>query len=115
MLRAHSFLWHYLWLAPHVLQLALAVLIWRRGLYKSFPVFLAYLIFEAVEEFTLYGMDVIPSVSATAWWSVFSAGLIVEGLIRFALIGELATHLLRPWPALATTGNRLMRGAGAVL
>ena len=115
MLQAHSFLWHYLWLAPHVLQVALAIFILRRGLHKLFPVFLAYLIFEAIEEFTLYGMDLLTSVSAKAWWGVFCVGLIVEGLLRFALVGELALHLLRPWPALAATGNRLMRGAGVVL
>jgi hypothetical protein len=115
MLQAHSFLWHYLWLAPHVLQVALAILIWRRGLQKSFPVFLAYLFFEAIEEFTLYGMDVLPSVGAEAWWNAFCVGLIVQGLLMFALIGELALHLLRPWPALANLGSRLISGAGVVL
>jgi hypothetical protein len=115
MLQAHSFLWHYLWLAPHVLQIGLAILIWRRGLRKFFPVFLTYLIFEAIEEFTLYGMDVLPSVSAQAWWTAFCAGLIIQGLLMFALIGELAFHLLRPWPALANLGSRLISGLGVVL
>lgn len=115
MLQAHSFLWHYLWLAPHFLQLCLAVLLWRRGLHKIFPVFVFYLIFEAFEEFTLYAMDVAPSISARVWWSAFCVGLIIEGITRFALVGELAFHLLGPWPALAKLGNRLLRGAGVVL
>lgn len=115
MLQAHSFLWHYLWLAPHVLQAALAIFMWRRGLQKLFPVFFTYLVFEATEEFTLYGMDVLPSVSAEAWWKAFCVGLIVQGLLMFALIGELALHLLRPWPALAKLGSRLISGTGVVL
>jgi hypothetical protein len=115
MLQPHSFLWHYLWLAPHVLQVALAMLIWRSGLYKSLPAFLVYLIFEAIEEFTLYGMDVLPSVSFVAWWRAFCIGVTIEGLVKFALIGELFFHLLRPWPALAKLGNRLLSGTGAVL
>jgi hypothetical protein len=115
MLQAHSFLWHYLWLAPHVLQLVLAIFIVRGGLHKLFPVFLVYTIFEAIEEFTLYAMDVLPSVKAETFWQAFSVGLIVEGLIRFALIGELFQHLLRPWPALARLGSKLIRGTGAVL
>jgi hypothetical protein len=115
MLQAHSFLWHYLWIAPHALQVILAVLMWRRGLHRLFPVFLAYAIFEAIEEFVLYGMDVLPWVRAETFWQVFFVGLIIEGMIRFAVIGELFYHLLRPWPALAKLGSQLVRGAGAVL
>jgi hypothetical protein len=115
MLQAHSPLWHYLWLAPHILQVALAILMWRRGLHKLFPVFLAYTLFEAVEEFTLYGMDVLPWVEGETFWKAFWVGLIGEGLLKFALTGELFFHLLRPWPAIAKTGNRLITCAGVVL
>jgi hypothetical protein len=115
MLQAHSFLWHYLWLAPHALQVVLAIFIWRRRLYKSFPVFLAYLILEAIEGFTLYGMDVAPRVGGETFWRAFCAGAIAEALVKFALIGELFFHLLRRWSALAKLGNRLLSGTGAVL
>jgi hypothetical protein len=112
---AHPFLWHYLWLAPHILQVALAVLIWRLGLHRQFPVFLSYLIFEAIEEFTLYALDLIPSVSGETFWRVFCAGLVIEGIIKLGVIGELFYLLLRPWPAIARTGSRLVSGTGAVL
>jgi len=115
MLQAHSLLWHYLWLAPHVLQVALAILLWQRGLHKLFPVFVAYTIFEAIEEFTLYGMDVLPWVTVDTFWRTFWVGLIIEGLVRFVLIGELCLHLLRPWPAVANLGNRLISFTGSVL
>jgi len=115
MLQAHSPLWHYLWLAPHILQVALAVWMWRRGLHKLFPVFLAYTLFEAAEEFTLYTLDVLPSVEAATFWQAFVVGLTIEGLLKFALTGELFRHLLRPWPAVAKVGNRLITFAGVVL
>jgi hypothetical protein len=115
MLQAHSLLWHYLWLAPHVLQIALAIVLLRRGLHKLFPIFLAYIIFEAVEEFTLYGMDVLPWVRAETFWQAFWVGLIIEGFLKFALIGELFSHLLHPWPALGKLGSQLIRGTSAVL
>jgi len=115
MLQAHSLLWHYLWLAPHILQAALAALMWRAGLQKLFPVFLAYSLVEAAEEFTLYGLDVVPSVEPETFWRAFWAGLIIEGLLKFALTGELFRHLLRPWPAVAKTGNFLITCAGVVL
>jgi hypothetical protein len=115
MLQAHSFLWHYLWLGPHVLQLALGVLIWRKGLHKLFPIFFAYTIFESVEEFTLYGLDIAPSVSSGTFWSAVCIGLIIEAFLKIALIAELFRHLVARWSALATMGNRLIRGFGAVL
>ena len=44
----------------NILQAVLAVLFWRRGIHRQFPVFFAYLVFEAIEQFTLYGMDILP-------------------------------------------------------
>lgn len=115
MLQAHSLLWHYLWLAPHILQVALAILMWRKGLHRLFPVFLAYTVFEAIEEFTLYGLDVLPWVKSETFWQAFWVGLIIEGLLKFALTGELFRHLLHSWPAVAKTGNQLITSAGIVL
>jgi hypothetical protein len=115
MLQAHSFLWHYLWLAPHILQLVLAAWIIRRGMYKLFPIFLAYLLFEATEEFVLYAMDVLPSVSWQTFWRTFCVGLVIEGLLRVLLVGELFSHLVRSWPSVAKFGNRLVSGTGVVL
>src|SRR3984885_15892460 len=101
MLQPHSFLWHYLWLAPQILQVVLAVILWRRGIHRRFPVFFTYLVYGALEEFTLYGMDVLPSVSAVRWWRVFCVGLVLQGFIRLAVLGELFFHLLRSRPAIA--------------
>jgi hypothetical protein len=115
MLQAHSILWHYLWLAPDVIQVLLAILIYRRGLHKLFPVFFVYLIYEAIETFALYAMDVLPFVSAQAYWKTFWVVLIVGGLLKFAVIGELLRHVLHSWPALARTGGHLLTLAGAIL
>ena len=115
MLQPHSFLWHYLWIGPHILQAILAVILWRRGFHRQFPIFFSYLVFEAIEEFTLYGMDALPSVSGDTWWLAFRIGLVLEGIIRLAVIGELFFHLLRSRPAIARVGSRLISGAGAGL
>ena len=115
MLQAHSFLWHYLWLGPHILQLALALLLWRRGVHRQLPFFFAYLIFEAIEEFILYGLDLSSSVSIEVWWWTFWAGLILEGLLKFGVIAELLSRLLQAWPALAKFGRNFIRGVGAAL
>jgi hypothetical protein len=115
MLQPHSFLWHYLWLGPQVLQAGLAVILWRRGFHKQFPIFFAYLVFEATEQFMLYGMDVLPAVSIRTWWLSFCVGLVVEGFIRLGVMGELFFHLLRSRPMIAKVGGRLITGTGAAL
>jgi len=115
MLQPHSLLWHYLWIGPHVLQIALAVILWRRGIHRQFPVFFAYLVFEAVEQLTLYGLDVFPSVSTEAWWIACSVSLVLEGFLRLGVMGELFFHLLHSRPAIAKVGGRLITWAGAVL
>src|ERR1700678_212663 len=115
MLQAHSLLWHYLWLAPQVLQLLLGVLIWRKGLHKQFPVFLAYLISSALVELLLYALDISPRVSDHTFWIAFCCGLIAEGLLKFAVIGELFRNLFGKWSALAKLGNQIISGVGALL
>jgi hypothetical protein len=115
MLQAHSFLWHYLWLAPNVLSLILAARIWRRGLHRRFPLFFCYLIFVAFEELCLYALDLSPTISAITWWRVFWGGTIIEGLLKFAVVAELVHRLLHSWPAVARLGRNLVSGAGVVL
>jgi hypothetical protein len=106
MLQPHSFLWHYLWVASGVLLAILAILTWRRGLHKVFPAFFVYLVFEPILGLTLYVMDVLPLVSAHAYWSVAIAGLLIEVPIKLAVIWEIFSHLVRPKPAVAAIGRR---------
>jgi hypothetical protein len=115
MLKAHSLLWHYLWLAPNVLLAALALFFWRSDLRKRFPAFFAYALLQSAQVFILYTIDILPSASAETYWRAFWAGTIIEGLIRFAVIGELLRHLLHSWPALAKTGYRLLTWMGGLL
>jgi hypothetical protein len=115
MLRPHTLLWHYLWVGPHVLQAVLAVFLWRSRVYRRFPVFFAYLVFEAIEEFTLYGMDILPSVTVRVWWLTFCAGLIVEGTLKLGAVGELFCNLLSSRPPIARIGTRLIASVAAAL
>jgi hypothetical protein len=115
MLQPHSFLWHYLWLAPCVLLAGLALAMWRRGLHKEFPAFFCYAIIEAAGGVLTYAMDVSPSVSATTYWRSSFSFLVVEAFIKFVVIGEVFTHLLRRYPSLGRMAKVLISGAGIVL
>jgi len=115
MLQAHSFLWHCLWVAPNVVLLVLAFLIRRRQLDKQFPVFLVFTIVAAIEQLTLYAADVLPWVGPFTWWRVFWAGLLLEALVKFAVIGEIFGRVFGRYSSLAKLGKLLISGTGVVL
>ena len=115
MLQAHSFLWHYLWVAPNVLLLFLSFLIWKRGACKRFPAFFAFSVLSALGHLAGYTADVVPSVTAENFWLVDWASLLVEGLLKFALIGEIFAHIFDSYPSLAKLGKFLIRGVGVLL
>jgi hypothetical protein len=115
MLHVHSALWHYLFLAPNVLALALVVCVWGKSVRKLHPAFITYLLFLAVEQFCLYWMDLSPRVSAVTWWKAFWVGAIIEALLKFAVIAELLHQLLHRWPSIAKVGRNLITVAGVIL
>jgi hypothetical protein len=108
MLYPHSLLWHYLWVGPHVLQLMLAILLWRRGFQKQFPAFFTYIVYEAIKELTLWLIDWLPGISAQTWWRACFAGMAIEGLLKFAFALELFHHLVRSRESVAKAGKRLL-------
>jgi hypothetical protein len=115
MLQAHSLLWHYLWIAPNVLLLVLAALMWRRRLHTEFPLFMTFAVVTALTELTLYAADMLRSVSGETWWRLFWAASLVEAVVKFALIGEIFGRVFGQYPSLATLGKRVISGVGVVL
>jgi hypothetical protein len=115
MLQAHSLLWHYLWVAPNVFLLLLAIELRRRDVRTQFPVFLFFAVAIGIEQLTLYVTDVLPSVDPMTWWYFFWAGLLVEALVKFALIGEIFGAVFGLYPSVAKLGKTLITGVGVAL
>jgi hypothetical protein len=115
MLQAHSFLWHYLWVAPNVLLLFLAFLIWKRGLHSQFPAFFCFAILSAVGQLALYGADIVPSIAPDTFWRVDWASLTVEGIVKFILVGEIFGSAFGSYASLARMGRFAIRTVGIVL
>ncbi len=115
MLQAHSFLWHYLWLAPNFFLLILAAILWRRGTARQFPVFLAFAILGGIGQLFVYAADILPFVSGYAYWYVDWADLVLEAVLKFVLIGEIFALVFGAYPSVARLGKLTIRGAGAVL
>jgi hypothetical protein len=117
MLRPHSLLWHYLWLGPNVLRAVLAMLLQRRGLHKQFPAFFVYLVYGAIEQFTLWTLDVLPLsfVGVHPYWRAFFVGIVIEDFTKLAVIWGLFTHLVSQRPSISKSGIRWIVGVGATL
>jgi hypothetical protein len=115
MLQAHSFLWHYLWVAPNILLLALGTLIWKRRLHGAFPAFFSFAILSSIGELALYGADVAPSISAENFWRIDWATLLIEGPLKFAIIGQIFSCVFGSYISLARLGRLLIRALGVLL
>ena len=115
MLEPHSFLWHYLWVTPCTLLALLALLMWKRGLHREFPAFFCYALFEAAGGGIVYAVALSPHVSGPVYWRSYFFFLIVEVFIKFLVIGEVFTHLLRHYQRLARLAKVLISGFGVVL
>ncbi len=111
----HSFLWHYLWLAPHALQAVIAVVMIRRRLSREFPMFLTYTVFQIVQGVALFILDHSLRVSPAQYWGASWPAQIVSIVLRFAVIYEIFSHVFRPYPALAELGRLLLRWASVIL
>lgn len=115
MLQAHSLLWHYLWVAPNILLLFLALFLWKRNLWAPYRFFFAFSVIGAFEQLVLYVSDVMPSVTASTWWLIFWVGLILEGLLKFAVIGEIFALVFGHYLSLARLGKVLIQVVGTLL
>jgi len=115
LLRAHSWLWHYLWLVPNVLVFTLGVLLWRRGLHKQYPAFTAFAILSATGQLIVYAADLSPLVSADNFWRVYCANLVFEGILKALLVAEIFAHTVGAFSSIARVGKMLIRAAGAIL
>jgi hypothetical protein len=115
MLQAHSLLWNYLWVAPNVFLLGLGLLLWRRGLSRQFPAFLAFAILSSVGGLAVFLADILPSVSPESFWRVDWLCLLIESFLKFLVIAEVFSRVLNPYPSVSQLGRVLVSGFGAVL
>jgi hypothetical protein len=116
MFQPHSLLWHYLDASPCILLLLLAVIIYRRSLHREFPIFLIFAIVQGVTMLALYVLNVtLPLSWAPFWWKGNFVHLLIEVALKFAVIGEIFSQLLKPFPALSKLGKLMVRIVGPAL
>lgn len=111
----HSFLWHYLWIAPHVLQVLIVAVMIRRRMTRDFPMFFAYTVFEIVYEGTMFILDHSPSVSPDRYWQAHWVGLGISIILRFGVVYEIFSHVFRKYPGLWALNRSLLSWTTVVL
>jgi hypothetical protein len=114
-MRAHPVLFNYLWIAPHVLQVALAVMMLRRKLAREFPAFFTYTVFEVFQFVVLYSLNRTDSVSGQQYADAWLLGNAVSIVLRFAIVSEIFSNVFRSYPSLQEFGKMVFQWATAVL
>jgi len=115
MLQAHSILWNYLWVAPDLFLLTVAFLIWKRGLSRELPAFLAFAILAALGDLVVFGADLAPFVSAPNYWRVVWVNLLLGGLLKFLVIGEVFSRVFTQYSSISRISRILVSGFGACM
>lgn len=115
MLQAHSLLWHYLWIAPNFLLLLLAVILWGRGMSERLPVFWAFAVLSSLGQLAVYAADVAPSITPATFWKVAWTGLVVDGALKFILVGAIFEQVFGRYASIARLGKSIIRALGAIL
>jgi hypothetical protein len=93
-------LWYYLWIAPHLLLVGVAGIMYCRSLVRQFPWFFAYTCFEVVEFGLLFASHQF-HIGGAAYWSLYSVTAVMSTILRFGIILEVLRHLVSSYRVLA--------------
>ena len=102
-----------LWCAHPVLQLAVAIALFRRNLHRAFPVFFAYNLFQVAVfavVFPLYQAAHYPEYFYSYW-----IGAIISLAIGFKVIHEVFLDVFRPFHTLKDLGTLMFKWAALVM
>jgi hypothetical protein len=109
------FLFDYLWVAPHVLQIPIAVIMVRRKMVREFPIFFVYTcfqIFQCAVLFTIDKVDYFPGEYYVPAWLVEEY---ISVALRFAVIHEIFNGVFGSYPALRQLGGKVFRWSTVLL
>ena len=113
-LQSHSTLM-FLWNVQPALQVAVAVVVWRRRLYKQFPVFLAYLLTQVAVFVVTYPIYNIYGRSSGPYFCLYWLSQALNAVLSFKIIHEIFLDVFRPYHALKDLGTPIFKWAGLVM
>lgn len=115
MVHYYKFVLYYLWIAPHALLIPIAVIMYGRRLYKTFPIFFAYIVYEILQFLLLFTCYLITHALGTLYRDVFIATMILSTALRFGIIQEIFNNVFRDYPRLERLAAVSMRSITVLL
>ena len=102
-----------LWWAQPILQSVVAAVLWRRKLYKQFPVFFSFVLAQVAIFAVTYPLYHNAPYKWYFWFYWF--GETVNAILGFKVIHEIFLDVFRPYHALKDLGTPVFKWAGAVM
>ncbi len=102
-------LFYYLWIAPHVLQVIVLTLLIKRGLYRKFPVFTAYIAFSIGKFIAL--LFISHSSIRASYFQWYSFGLSICIALFFGIVWEVFSGVFENQSVLRNVRKPLFRWA----
>lgn len=106
---------YYLWIAPHVLQVLLLAIMWRRGLLRVYPTFAAYTLISVVQTALLLYVSRLDPELTHSYIPFYLMGMAVSTALRFGIIAEIMADLFREYLVVVGPGKWILRGTAGVL
>jgi hypothetical protein len=110
----HKGLLFFLWVTSHMLIGVVAAILWKRRLYREFPCFFAFVLYEIAEFALLFVLYFLPS-GGRQYAYAFSATLLLSVALRFGMIDEVSRDLFRESQFLKVSARRLLQCVAGLL
>lgn len=102
-----------LWWAQPTLQSVVAVIMWRRKIYRQFPIFFYFLVAQVLNFAVTYPLYHYTAYHWYFW--CYWIGEAVNAILGFKVIHEIFLDVFRPYHALKDLGTPVFQWAGAVM
>ena len=106
--------WHralslFLLILPHVLLGVLAVILYKRRLYREFPCFFAYVLYEIAKFIPLFALYSVQGVTGKQYAYAYCVTLLISIVLRFGVIDEISRNLFRESQFLKVAARRSLQ------
>src|SRR5258708_20791204 len=82
-------------IAPHALLGVLAVILYKRRLYREFPCFFVYVLYEVAKFIPLFALYSVQGVTGKQYAYAYCVTLLISIVLRFGVIDEISRNLFR--------------------
>jgi hypothetical protein len=104
------------WVASWIGASLLIAYIWKKKLYREFPIFFAFLVAETISDLLNLVLNLAHrQVYRQAYYYSYWTGIAVTTCLGFFVLQEIFRHIFRPYESLRTFGSTLFRWSTLVL